>query len=592
MTMKNIVSAILVLVVVHPALSAEYDPVIDSPMYRDPDLPVPELVLRFPEAAKALWLRALERPEVEMRRQAAEAVALARRRGATGLESMAGPLIAVLDRPEQPLVVRIAATDALIALDARSAAPSLFRQVSTGNADLCHRIEPTLAGWNYEPMRALWLERLGDRGTPPRSLVLAMRGLATVKEAKAEGPIRELVRTPGTPAPLRLEAAQALGQLRTAGLEKDAEPLAADATPAGLVARLAAVALLHQHKSEAAARLLQTLARDPQPTVSSAAVGRLLAIDPALAVPALDHLLASPDAGLRLHAVAVLFRQPTARPFSALADRLDDEHIDVRRQARQSLQQLGARKEFRGPILEQGMRLLAGTSWRGQEQAAILLAQLDHKPAATRLLELLPSRRGEVMIAAAWALRQLAVPDTLPEVTEYIGARTGWARGKRDLPPLQSLPPDMVSHQMSQLMQLLGRLKYQPAESLLRRFVPRSAMSQGPEARAAAVWALGRLLEGKPDAALAPALVERLNDTTSIPPEDNRVRRMAAVTLGRMKARDQLPSLKAYLEELKPTNDLVVNACGWSICQISGTTWPAPEKIARPRLDWFLVPGR
>lgn len=589
--MKNIVVAILVLAAASVARPAEYDPVIDSPMYRDPHLPVPEVALSFPEEAKALWLRALERPEVEMRRQAAEAIALARRRGATGLETMVGPLVAVLDRPEQPLAVRIAAADALIALDARQAAPSLFRQVATGNADLCYRIEPALASWGYDPMRAVWLEHLADRGTPPRPLALAIRGLATVQEARAEASLRELVREPGTPAPLRLEAARGLGQLRAEGLEKDAEPLAA-ASPRGLVPRLAAVALLQRHKSEAAVRLLQQLARDPQAAVASAAVGRLLAIDSAFAVPALDPLLTSPDAGLRLHAVEILFRQPTVRPFSALADRLDDEHIDVRRKARQALHQLAARKEFRGPILEQGTRLLAGTSWRGQEQAAILLAQLDHKSAANRLLELLPSRRGEVMIAAAWALRQLAVPETLPAVMEYVGVRAGWARGKQDVPSLLDLPPDMASHQMSQLVQLLGRQKYQPAEALLRRFVPRSAMGQGAEARAAAVWALGLILESKPDAALAAALVERLNDTSSIPPEDNRVRRMAAVTLGRMKARDQLPALKAYLEELKPTNDVVVNACGWAICQINGTTWPAPEKIARPRLDWFLVPGR
>src|SRR5437764_339066 len=46
-----------------------FDEVIDSPMYVDPPLPGPRLVLVVPERAKELWLRALERPEAEPRRR-------------------------------------------------------------------------------------------------------------------------------------------------------------------------------------------------------------------------------------------------------------------------------------------------------------------------------------------------------------------------------------------------------------------------------------------------------------------------------------------------------------------------------------------
>ncbi|HJT78013.1 MAG TPA: hypothetical protein VJ739_12490, partial [Gemmataceae bacterium] len=52
-----------------------YDAAIDSPMYQDPDVPVPPVVTVFPEKAKDLWLRALARPEVEMQAGAAAAIA-------------------------------------------------------------------------------------------------------------------------------------------------------------------------------------------------------------------------------------------------------------------------------------------------------------------------------------------------------------------------------------------------------------------------------------------------------------------------------------------------------------------------------------
>ena len=49
--------------------------------------------------------------------------------------------------------------------------------------------------------------------------------------------------------------------------------------------------------------------------------------------------------------------------------------------------------------------MLATPRWRALEQATILLAVLDHKPAAPRLVDLLRFERPEVFVAAAWGLR-------------------------------------------------------------------------------------------------------------------------------------------------------------------------------------------
>ena len=74
MRMKSVCCLVLL---ASPCLA--YDEVIDSPMYADPALPAPDVVLTVPERAKELWLRALERPEAEMRYRAAAAIARARR---------------------------------------------------------------------------------------------------------------------------------------------------------------------------------------------------------------------------------------------------------------------------------------------------------------------------------------------------------------------------------------------------------------------------------------------------------------------------------------------------------------------------------
>src|SRR5262245_39654247 len=66
--------------------------VIDSVMDTDPDIPAARVVKVFPGRLTELWLRALERPENDMKCQAAAAIALAHRRGMPGLHSTVTPL--------------------------------------------------------------------------------------------------------------------------------------------------------------------------------------------------------------------------------------------------------------------------------------------------------------------------------------------------------------------------------------------------------------------------------------------------------------------------------------------------------------------
>jgi HEAT repeat protein len=560
-------------------------------MYRAPELPGPTFVTVFPEGAKELWLKALGRPEAEMRYRAAEAIALAHRRGMKGMETTVAPLLAELDRPDQQPTVRLAAARALVTLEAREAAPSLFKQAQAGDSLLREVVEPALARWDYRPARAVWLERLRDPATPHRALVLAMRALATVQEGQAAERLRELVLSGRTPGPVRLEAARALGALRADGLEGDAERLAADGSPHGLVGRLAAAALLQRHQGEAAVRLLQQLARDPEPAVAAAAAGRLLELGPPLVLPVLGSLLASPDAKVRLLAVEALRRQPAEKHVRALADRLDDPHPEVRVKARRALEDFAARKELRGPALAELTRVLGGQQWRGLEQAAVLLTQLGHKPAARRLLELLTFDRPEVFITAAWGLRKLAVPETLPGTLAYVREELGRRLANQNLPNRRGVSFELIDHQLSQLNQFLGGQKYRPADAVLRRFIPRADGRLGPESRVAAIWALGLLHEGKEATALAGPLLERMRDMSVPPPEAAEVRRMSAVTLGRIRAKEALPTLRAFYAG-RASEDAVSNACGWAVGQITGEPMPRPETVRQTQRDWFLVPRR
>jgi HEAT repeat protein len=248
-------------------------------------------------------------------------------------------------------------------------------------------------------------------------------------------------------------------------------------------------------------------------------------------------------------------------------------------------------------VIDAAARALAAADWRGQEQAAVLLARLGHRPAAPRLVELLGADRPEAAIAAAWGLRELAVPDTVPAAFDHLRGRYArlLAGGPDALP--RGFADDQLDRQLAQLAQFVGAAGYRPADAelrlLLRRLrapgFPPNFNPVGPETRAAAVWALGRLHAGNPDPALVGPIQERLTGDGAAGRDDVRVRRMAAVALARLRARQSVDVLRAQGGD-RPTLDVSDLACRWAVAQLTGAPPPPPGVYELPQIDWFLVP--
>jgi hypothetical protein len=557
---------------------------IDSPMYRIPDFKEPVEPLSFPDKLLPLWLRALERPEVDLRSRAAATIALAQRRGMKGLNAAIAPLRALIERNGEHPTVYLGAARSLIELDARQTADALFARAKAGDLALRELIEPALARWGHSPSKEEWLQRLDAPQVGLAMQTLAIRCLTQVHDDRAVDRLGRLLDNPLTPLAVRLEAARGLGQLRDQGLLDQARRLASQAGSAAIPARIAACRLLRRHSDAESVKLLQQLLRDPEPTVAGLAGERLLQLDAQLLASEIDRLGSSADPRLRTLAVQTLARLP-APPLSKLADALADLHPEVRITARKELHRLSALKDRRAEVIAQAMRQLAGTAWQSQEQATILLVQLDHKPATARLLELLPTDRSEAFLIAAWGLRKLAVPDSLPGVVRFVEEELTRMQQNKQSAQRKQMPLH-VDLQLAQLNQLLGAQKYRPAEKVLRRLLPRLDGLILHETRAAAFWAMGLLLDGSKDAALAGLAAERLRDVSSLPPEDTRVRWMAALLIGRLKANEELETLRKFAT----TQDWVGQACWWSIERISGEKPPPQVVYDQTVRDWFLAP--
>ena len=138
-----------------------------------------------------------------------------------------------------------------------------------------------------------------------------------------------------------------------------------------------------------------------------------------------------------------------------------------------------------------------------------------------------------------------------------------------------------ASLHVAHLFIAFGDQTYQPAEELMRQYVPKN-FDLGLEVRVAAIWALGMLHEGEPDAQLVEALLGRLQDNGMFP-ELGEVREMSAVSLGRMQAESALPVLKQFAAD-------GMRGCQWAVEQLTGEKPPELKPQVVPIDDWFLAP--
>jgi HEAT repeat protein len=550
----------------------------DYAMDSDPVLPAQTINKAYSAKYLPLWLQALDRPEVDFQRLAAETVAQAHLEGMPKMIEAKPALIRIVSAKESHPAARFAAARALIVLEAKDAAPKLFQVAQEYGANVRQLIEPALARWKYEPAYEIWRKRLTGADVNHRDLMLALRCLGDAGDQSSLTQLLAITHAPQRLDAERLAAARAAGQLKDAGLESDAGKLARANAP--LIDRLCAAALLERHSSEPAKTLLLALAADSEPSVATAALRRLNAIDTSLALPLVEKALQSPDSGVRRLVAAAYAAHPTAERIKVLGKHLDDPHPSVRGLVREEFRRLAGDSQWNEPVRQSATGALDADSWRGQEQAALLLGALDHKPAAPRLVKLLDSPRGEVMIATAWALRKLSLPETLPALFKKASYLTDVRLRQRNF--------DELDYQGAHLFEALGRMNYKPAEPLMRRYVAKN-YAMGEYSRSAAIWSLGLLHADVPDDSLAAQITARVTESpAAMPPEMPRVRVAGAIALGKMKAKSQSRTLRDFAVH---AGDIpLYMAIRWSLREFNGEEIPPPPIATVSKGGWFLGP--
>jgi hypothetical protein len=554
---------------------------VRSIMYFDPPFEYPKSVYRVPPAPIPLWQRALERDDAELRRMTIDTIAMAKRRGMPEIEQFTPQLVRIATAGDSASEVRRAAVNALIAFEAKDHAKTLAEVSQRYGRSIAMLVEPALIKWKSDVLADSWRQRLSDPGLDSRRLRYAIEGIGAIRDLASSDELKSIVLDRFRSSQLRMAAARSLGLIHSQGLDELAQTLAQRDSNRSLNALLG-IALLAQHDAAASIDLLKELASRPTTAVQSEALARLMEIDHALVLPFAESHASSPDVNVRRTIAGALQTSRDSRWIPLLSRFLDDVHPQFRRQTATELVALAEQDSLRQAVISATTKVLNENAWRGCEQATIVLVNLDHQAASDRFVELLHHPRGEVMKTAAWGLRRFALekhlPDMLSRANEIYsgfvdGSFTGDEQGAEEM--------------VAQLFMAFGQMRYQPADELMRKYIPKN-FALGYEARPAACWALGYLHENEADAALTKALLERIADVNSLPPEAPEVRRMSAVSVGRIKTESAVPELETHTEGFRNT---VARACNWSIVRITGQ--PRPFELRRSVLEfneWFLKP--
>ena len=86
-----------------------------------------------------------------MKRRIAETIVEAHRSGAPEMAETVPALLKAIQAADQHRIVRLSVARALVALDAREAAPVLWQVAAEEGLEMAQVVEPALARWDYAP---------------------------------------------------------------------------------------------------------------------------------------------------------------------------------------------------------------------------------------------------------------------------------------------------------------------------------------------------------------------------------------------------------------------------------------------------------
>ncbi|MCC5831205.1 MAG: hypothetical protein JJU36_17330 [Phycisphaeraceae bacterium] len=499
--------------------------------------------------------------------------------------------------------LRRLATDASQSLDVRAAALEVFLRVGgedatrdTGIIELLDSapeivlpLDRAMALHGDERAIEHWMERIARSDRSPILRRSAMEALAHINHRPAETVLMDIVDRLGEPIAVRIAATEALAMFTHAPEFQRLERLA----EGEVIERWMAARLLGGGWIAERGPLLERLLADPDAAVAGAAAATLAGSAPERLLVHIELMRNHRSANVRATLVKTLIQNRDPRAPDMLADLLDDRAAMVRRLASRGLAQWAGVRANRESVVDIARSALESESWRTISEGVMLAAMIEERALSDAVATHLGHERIEVRRAVIPALGVIG-DDRAAEMLVRHAEGLLERLGRFDVTVATAAQRDRLGDELDLAMQAMGRLGEAAGFDLARRLAAKTYLDYGgqTEFRVSAIWALGFVgaseltlgfvPEPSPEYSRTVNLLQgRLTDESIQEPEREEVRRMAAVSLGRMRARAALPALERYVEQL-----WIAPEASWAIGQIGGELPEVPMRIIEE--DFFI----
>lgn len=464
-------------------------------------------------------------------------------------------LDALIDRlrsNEQNRQVRLALFSAAVAMSDGKKADELWKLAEN---DVAARpvIEEALIRWQSPVAREYWRGQLASSSTNVAAILRSLNGMRVTGETSDLDALEVLITQASQPLPVRIAACEAYGAITSKG----AESLALQVLDSNETLRhLMAAKILAGHKSQQCLPILNRILNEGSLPAVSSAILTVAKVAPEKVDDSAESWLAHLDSAVRTSTIQALGEMESERSLNSLAIGLEDKILEVRAAALGALIQRSRNPKARADIDQIVDHYLATGTYRSLEQVIQLVVHLQDHDRCPRFIELLEHPRAEVSNTAAWALDRLVEQgDTqfLNEIHSRAKMLTKQHFGDSPMTVADSV-------QVAFLFEILGKYGVSEADEMLQRYIPKYIAPT--VARAAAIWALGKIWENQGHSAVTKKLSGRLHDYSPSDPEDQEVKYVCTIAMAMIAHPDTYADIERF--HGRPPNQVGI-ARGWAL---------------------------
>lgn len=516
--------------------------------------------LKEPQLALQVSVQRIASPLAIERLSAAQTILRLSDHSALDGPALLEALLTRLEQGEPQPYVRKEMVAAACALDDGTSAERLWSVV---HDDFFTRpiLERACIRWGQAQPLELWRDQLRSFESGTHERARALQGIAAVGSA-SDLPSLIAIATDGIASPVdRLAAAEAIGRLSTTDQLPLAQQLRDSSASLG---DLMSISVLGDQADRSHQDFVAAVAEEGEIVAQRRAYAWMCRLDKERALSKATAYIMHRDPVIRELSVQQLVESDADDTLGILAQALHDKHPDVRNTTRALLLARAALSTEQQQLISSIVaETIQRQDWRSLEQALRLTVDMHLSEHVPRLLELLEHNQSEVSITAAWALRHLATEEVhLQAMLEHAQILMHIQNGDtQPTDPIDESDLRRVAH----LLEALGMRRFEPAQEMLLKYVPKDNQKMGLITRMAGMWGCGKMWEGQENRKLADELCARIADKSALFGEPESIRYAAMIALGWLADPATLDSIRAYGEPL-PTP--IGHATAWAVSRV------------------------